>query len=170
MMGLPFLLCVMMILLPGKKLSNSSHALYISVVQIDHRDVQSDANILVKVFANDLQDAVRASFPKDFVPTDTDAFCSANKASIEAYFLEKLHVLINGQETTLKFLNGTRENDVFWLKFTLKAPENWADITIRASFFMELFSSQSNIIQVTHASKKRFARLTKSEPNIVLDF
>lgn len=137
------------------------HALYLSVVQIDQSDVDSDAQILVKVFANDLQDVVRAAYPEAYERTQDQVFCASNKQAIERYFREKLNCRINGDRATLFLLNGTQENDVYWLKFRLQGPHKWQNISIQASFFMEIFSTQSNIIQIIYGMEKRFARLTQ---------
>lgn len=139
-----------------------SHGLYLGVVQIDHSDAGTNARIMVKVFTNDLEDVIRAAHPETFERGSTETFCDRNRDPIEAYFRENLQCQINGVLKELKFLEGSQKNDVFWLQFELQAPEQWETISVRASFFMEIFSDQSNIVQVINGTDKRFARLTKA--------
>lgn len=138
------------------------HALYLAVVQIDHREAGTETTqVLVKVFTDDLQDVIRASYPEQFLRAVPEIFCKLNHKAIERYFRSKLKCRINGGEVTLRFERSTWENEVFWLSFTTKTPKTWDAISVEAAFFTEIFPTQSNIIQITHAGEKRFARLTR---------
>lgn len=146
------------------------HAIYLSVVQIDHSDPDQDAQVLIKVFTDDLQDVIRAAYPKEYQPADLAPFCISNQHWIESYFQSKLGCEINGRPTELVFASCNRENEVYWLKFTIKTPKRWQTIKVTASFFMEIFSTQSNVIQLLNEEKKRFARLTKNSEEVTFEF
>lgn len=168
-MSIRIWLCILLPFIPAEK-GPATHALYLSVVQIEHSKVGTAAKVLVKVFKDDLQDVIRAAYPEHYEPTGNDVFCENNKLLIERYFREKLNLQINGDPAGLDFLEGTQENDVYWLKFQIEGSRKWQDISIHASFFMEIFSTQSNIIQVINGQERRFARLTRNSQTADFNF
>lgn len=169
-MVLPLLLILNLFSWSGKVPEAPAHALYLAVVQVDHSRSDEEAKVLVKVFTDDLRDAVRAAYPQEFVPTELSQLCQRNRQLIEAYFQAKLNFQINAQSRPLSFAGHSLENEVFWLQFRLQAPERWKTIAIDAPFFMELFSTQSNIIQVIDTSGKFFARLTRDDHRVRFAF
>ncbi|MEZ4993988.1 MAG: DUF6702 family protein [Saprospiraceae bacterium] len=169
----PLFLVSLLLLLPGISRSTSTapeaivpHALYLAVVQIDHSQAGTEAKLLVKVFASDLESVLRAAYGEQFRREAGEDFPRANSRLIEAYFREHLVCMIDGKIAGLQYSDAQRENDVFWLNFALQVPVRWKKMSVQASFFMEIFSTQSNIIHLIHSGEKRFARLTKAEDTV----
>lgn len=146
------------------------HGLYLSVVQIDHKAVKGEAQILLKVFTDDLESVLRAAYEDQYQLSKPEFFCQANKDLIETYFQTHFACQINTASSKLTFVSATLENEIYWLKFTLDVPIEWDTVKINAPFFTEIFSTQSNIIHVLHGGEKRFARLTKGSAEVVFEF
>lgn len=156
-----FYLSLCLLLCSGSTIVVPPHALYLSVVQIDHTQPEPKAEMLIKVFADDLESVLRAAYGDQCRRSPVGTFCTANSELINAYFLENFSCIINDQAIEITYLHATQENDVYWLKFSLQVPVQWSTVAIEAPFFMEIFSTQSNIIQLLHGAEKRFGRLTK---------
>jgi hypothetical protein len=146
------------------------HALYLAVVQIDHSDAGTEAKVLIKVFADDLESVLRAAYGEDCRRVAEEEFCRANGKLIETYFSEYFSCVIDGQKAGLTYQDARKETDVYWLNFSLKVPSTWKKINIRAPFFTEIFSAQSNIIHLLHGDDKRFARLIKENDSVQFEW
>lgn len=168
-MLIPFIMLAIMGAVPQNP-GSVPHALYLSVVQIDHQGPGTDTQVLIKVFSNDLEDVIRAAYPKQYLAAQPATFCTANKVAIGQYFQSKLRFDVNGTDRELSFLRGEWENEVYWLHFKLRVPEAWRSLSVRASHFMEIFSTQSNVIQVKYLAERRFARLTRESDTVEFEF
>jgi hypothetical protein len=60
-------------------------------------------------------------------------------------------------------VNATLHHDVYLLEFIMDCEKVWNNLEIKADYFMELFPTQSNIIQIEYKNEKRFHRLLKDE-------
>jgi len=147
----------------------ADHALYLSLVEVDHKNFGSTATIKIKVFANDMEDAIMNASNKriDFLdPTN----CTKDKPMVEAYFLEHFMYTINGERATLVFTKCEPNGDAVWFYFKINCPDRWSQVDIKADFLMELFPTQSNVITIYHGEEKRFLRITNSHPNEMVTF
>jgi len=138
---------------------NYSHAIYISVVEIEHKDLGNNAKIMIKVFTDDFKDAIMNASKKriDFSKGNK---CSDNKSVIEEYFNKHFKTTINDKLLSISFNSCELNGDSVWLYFDMDCPANWKDISVTADFLMELFPKQSNIVSIYHGNDKRFLRLT----------
>lgn len=138
--------------------SSDNHAIYIATVEIR---ASAEAEVNIKVFADDLQDVLRNYQEKSLIISDESALM-ANKQLIEAYFNEHLMISQNELPLSLKFISGSKENDAFFLSFQMNSSEVWRTLSIKGDFFMEVFPDQSNVFTVHQAGKKYFCRTTRS--------
>jgi len=138
---------------------NFSHAIYISVVEIEHKDLGNNAKIMIKVFTDDFKDAIWNAFEEQ-IEFSNGKTCSDNKSVIEGYFDKHFKAAINGKPLSISLTSCELNGDSVWLYFEMDCPANWKDISVTADFLMELFPKQSNIISIYHGNDKRFLRLT----------
>ncbi len=141
----------------------SDHAVYISVVEFQENSVR------IKVFTDDLQDAIRNDSPGSFQPGNISDFCNLNQSAIEKYFQNKLKIVINNSPVAIKYLKSRVEGDSYWINFTMNFSGSWKSLNISAPFFRELFPTQSNIIKVM-GSKPRFCKITAGNPQCSFEF
>lgn len=134
-----------------------NHAIYIGVVQIDHQEGDSIAQIQVKVFADDFSNCLQNAFPNGAFFVE-QSLCTDRSEAIESYFNQHLQCEINQQTSSLKLKKCQQEQDSYWLAFEMVCPRKWASATVTASFFMELFPTQSNVIQIKSNTQQQFGK------------
>lgn len=145
------------------------HALYISVIQIQHHENSPKATVNIKVFTDDFQSALRNEF-SDYQPVLEEILCEEKSHHIKPYFDKHFNININKQKQELTFLNCQKEGEVYWLKFELEVPKKWETLKVEADFLMELFPTQSNILNVEYQGEKRFGRMTKGNSSCETSF
>jgi hypothetical protein len=156
------LLGVFLVFLNFEKNKEEDHALYISVIQIQQIAEKSPVQINIKVFTDDLQSALRNEF-SDYSPVLEEILCQEKRVFISAYFSKHLTIQINEKNCHLTLMDCQKEGEVYWLKFEMENSEKWEKLKVKADFFMELFPTQSNIVNVAYGGEKRYARITKND-------
>ncbi len=138
------------------------HAVYISVVEIEAKEIR------VKVFSDDLRDAIRnyAGITSDSSITN---YCDRNQKEIQQYFSEKLSLFINGTKIPYQFQEASEEGDSYWITFSFATVPEWKSIKVEDRHFMELFPTQSNIIKVNWPDL-RFGKLNMAQPSCSFEF
>lgn len=144
-----------------------SHAIYLAVIEVSPKQATEPATIRVKVFADDLQDALRNASP-NYRPGEVRQLMDLNRAIIQQYFSRHLLLYVNESSVPLRLISGKVENDAFWLLFKGEGPEHWRTLKLTADFFMELFPTQTNVLKVEYGSIKKFARLNKAQSHCEL--
>ena len=148
---------------------NSSHAVYIAVVEINHKLNENTADLKLKIFTNDFEAALKNMYQKD-LRFESDSSIVSQTELIENYFFEKLKLMINqnSQQISLKEANLVGESIV--LNFKLQCPEEWQSLEIYADLLMELFPTQSNIISITNGAEKQFLKLSVDKKSGVVNY
>ncbi|NJN42347.1 MAG: hypothetical protein HC811_09120 [Flammeovirgaceae bacterium] len=123
----------------------------------------------VKVFTDDLEDALRNMHAQPFSLPDEKA-CMAQKTYLEKYFATHLKIKINKKELSYQLTGCEKFDDAVWLSFEGSSPQSWKEISITADFLVELFPTQTNVINLSVNGKKRFLRLTHKQPTGQLIF
>ena len=130
------------------------HAIYLSVLEIDIQEMR------IKVFQDNLEDAIRYNSP-NFKPGG--AFDVENRPAIEAYFQRKVDLSITDRTVHFYLQNVTVEGDSYLLVFQLAPYETGKTFELEASYLMELFPDQTNVVKVLGTPPQYF-RLTKFFP------
>ena len=132
---------------------STSHAIYVSVLEVEQE------SLMVKVFANDLEDAIfnQAQQRVDLINGD----CSQSKTLISNYFNDHLKFKIDGKEQSYSYLSCELNDISLWISFEFTSPPNWRKVEITANYLMELFPTQSNVVSITYLSEKKMFRLTR---------
>lgn len=147
-------------------LFSDEHAIYLSVVDITISDEGVSGEI--KVFSDDLYDALREFHGADLKSTMT--LVIADEA--EAYFQNYLKVKTSGeQHLPLSITNITIEGDSHWIQFLINIPPDLDRVTLQAAYFYELFPTQQNIVTVTAGDQKNYYRFRSADQieQLILD-
>lgn len=152
----------------GSTPRSPAHALYIGMVEIQFPETGDSAALRVKVFCDDLQSAVRATFPSRYRPAlKGGEWIAHNRDAVSAYFRQKLEFSLRNTLLKYKMVAFSMENDLYILDFTLQCPDNWQTLQLRADFFIELFPAQSNIIRWENGKgEPSFARTSRNSSTI----
>jgi len=133
------------------------HAIYISVLDIQIEE--SEFRIEIKVFEDDLKDALRPFML-------TDEFESA----VQSYFDEKLSISSNDQVIELELLESRIVGDSRRISMTANLSGEIDQLEIRADYFMELFPDQQNILKLNFQGQKRYYIFKKQGEAVILKF
>lgn len=143
------------------------HAIYISVLEVQHTDGDKTGNMKVKLFENDLSDAV-------FNATQTRPIATPSGFEdvepIGVYFTSKIQLSINGQPLNFKIDSVERLEDSVWLHFQFAAPPIWEEVSLSATYLTELFPTQINVLNLQNGKERRFARLSKGAAEVKFNF
>lgn len=140
---------------------NEPHAIYISVVELESDEIR------VKVFSDDLRDAIRNHTGVQSVSIDD--FCAKYQKEIQQYFGEKLRLKINEAEVPYQYKIATEEGDSYWITFSFIKSGDWKSVKVEDTHFMELFPTQSNIIKVGWPDL-RFGKIRAGETSCSFEF
>ncbi len=146
-------------------INNSNHALYISVLELSHFPTSQTAQLKIKIFANDLGDALQNE-RNQRISIDSLSITESSKEAILQYFSKHVILKINHTECNLDFDKVEKNGDSLWLYFHANTPSQWKHFYMKADYLMELFPTQSNIVSITNGSKKRFAKLSIDETSV----
>jgi hypothetical protein len=144
------------------------HAIYVSVLEVEHQTLTNSGSIKVKIFANDLEDAIYNSTKERIKLLESD--CSSKLDLVEDYFKNHLLLRINNKE--IKYSIDTCEvNDIsIWYTFNFGSMESWRTIELTADYLIELFPTQSNVVSIKVGDDKRMFRLTKGDASETIKF
>jgi len=149
--------------------TEATHALYISVLEIDHRNKSNEAGVNIKVFENDLADALKNEYRKTFNLEDSGS-CSEYIPEIQEYFLKHITININGVNVMLRLTSCEKNSDSIWFYCMITTKDNWQEVEVKADYLMELFPTQSNVVSVYHGDQKKFLRITNDNKTQSVSF
>ena len=166
-----YILLIFLFLVPTgfRKLSAEDHAIYISVIKIQHAVNASTASVYMRVFTDDFKNALRNRFGYESI-LEKPTFCTDYESYINEYFSKKFVCQINSERVEYRLMNCEKTEEVYHLEFIMDCPTRWNSAVIEAPFFMELFPNQSNIVNIENGSLKRFGRATKGNEVLKIGF
>ena len=149
--------------------SPDDHAIYISVIKIQHEKGAETADIHMRVFTDDLKSVLRNKFGYEAI-TEKETFCRDYAAYIDRYFKKRFICEVNKEVLDFQLSNCEKAAEVYELIFTMDCPTDWNTAQIEANYFMELFPKQSNVLHLQDGDTKRFGRTTKGNEILKLRF
>ena len=147
------------------------HALYIGVIKIEHQEGSTLSNLSIKVFSDDLHNALKNEFDWKELPTISVA-CGIHSAALQQYFENHLTIWINNEPVSLELQTCENNSEVYILNYTFSPPSKWQTLTLQADFLMELYPTQSNVLQVQYKAnnvqefQSYFGRMVKGKEKI----
>lgn len=148
---------------------SANHAIYISVIKIQHEKGAETADIHMRVFTDDLKSVLRNKFGYETI-SEKETFCSDYEAYINRYFNKRFICAVNKEVLDFQLSNCEKAAEVYELTFKMDCPINWDTAQIEANYFMELFPKQSNVLHLQDGDTKRFGRTTKGNEILKIRF
>ena len=146
-----------------------NHALYLSVLKIQHGKGADVADMHIRVFTDDLKNALRNEFGYESL-SENGIFCSDYDTYLQQYFEKRITFTINEKAVKFKLDSCEETPEVYQLSFQMNCPKTWESVQIKADYFMELFPSQSNVLHLESGDTKRFDRMTKGDEALNFNF
>lgn len=142
------------------------HAIYLSVAELN-RNQDNTIHLRLKLFSDDLQSAVR-NFSDGFRPAPANQFFEKNSPIVIYYLQKNFRLYQDGSELDLKFVNFSIENDAHFIEFKAIAKTKSDKFSLKASYLIELFPEQKNIVEVLNHGQKQYLQF--QNPVKIQDF
>jgi hypothetical protein len=145
------------------------HPFYISVIDIKHDVKQHTLNISVKLFTNDIEEALKKTTTKSI-----DLLNPKNKAEMEIelmnYIKKRLSILVNNKATSIDFIGFEREEDAIWAYLEVKKVAIPKNIIIDTKLLYDFLPQQSNIIHAEVNGAKKSSKVNNPDSKVEFNF
>lgn len=143
------------------------HPLHLSVTDIVYDANEKELEIMLRVFTDDVELAIRQQRNDATlnVLTATDL-----KAMLWQYVQPHMSITLDGKSHPAKYLGYEKDEDVFVLYIQVQPVKSWKTIEVKNSTLTEMYSDQSNLINVTRNDKTKSLRLMRDNPSGSLTF
>ena len=145
------------------------HPFYISLIEIQHKEKASTAEISIRIFTEDLEQTLRkqSKIPIDFVHPK-------NKAAIEAelsrYIRQKLQLTINGKVCQLEYLGYEINKESVWSYWEVSNVSQFKSLRADCSILYDFVNLQTNIFNVKKGEKEWSRKLDYPETRVDFSF
>ncbi|MBI3519943.1 MAG: hypothetical protein HY062_11370 [Bacteroidetes bacterium] len=145
------------------------HPFYISVVDIKQDVKQHSLNISVKLFTNDIENALKKTTTKSI-----DLLNPKNKADMETelmnYIKKRLTIIVNNKATTLDFIGYEREEDAIWAYLEIKKINQPKDIKVDTKLLYDDLPQQTNIVHAEVNGIKKSSKVINPDSKVEFSF
>lgn len=125
------------------------HAIYLSTIEITKEN--DDLNIVIKVFEDDLRDALR-NFHNQLIDPDDAMF----EGQVEEYFRAHLKLAADSNQLDAQLIALRLVGDSYQVEFSAAMDDIAKEIEIEVSYFYELFPTQQNVLNMNLGHVKKY--------------
>ena len=146
-----------------------AHPVHIGVANVELQPEKREFIISIKLYSNDLQDALSKKYGIGLIINDTASF-NKNFDVIIDYFKRNFVLTIDEKnKLDLKFQKRYNDNEATWINFTADITNAFKSLTIRNTILMELYPDQTNLLIVAYPGFENGYYCTTDSYNISLD-
>lgn len=144
------------------------HDFHVSITYAELNPSSGNLEISMKVFADDLEEAIRSTSDKDFrLPASNDAQADSLIFSlINGHFSLKA----DGRSLPLRYVGRELEQEIIFIYMEVPEIKELKRISIRNSLFFNRFDDQSNIVNIKVKDQLQSVFLEASDPQKTLVF
>ena len=147
----------------------SAHDFHLSLTEIRHNSESKTLEISIKLFTDDLQDAlVLAGAPKLELGTPNEP-PTANEY-IESYLKEYFELSVNGKPTEFTYLGKEAELDATWCFVEVTDVRKVKSIELINTFLLEVFDDQTNMVNLFINGQKKSGLARKGSSSLSFEF
>ena len=139
--------------------SLSIHPIYISTSDVVIKD--KIINIEIKLFLNDLEDALRLNNGFS-ISIDENKKLNKNFEFVNSYLSDNFNIFIDSKELEIFYSKRNIINGVLQLNATLKVNEEILSIRIINKILLDVYDNQSNVLFLKNSKKKEFYKFDKT--------
>jgi hypothetical protein len=145
------------------------HPLFISVTEIEHNAKDKSLEISCKIFTDDFERALRATYKTKIDLIDGLEKVAMNKL-VDDYVRKHLSILVDGKATTLKFLGFEKIEEAIYSYFEVPQITSVSKITITDDLLYEYKNEQISLLHVTVKGKRQSTKLSNPEKVAIMQF
>ena len=119
----------------------------------------------VKVFADDIADAVRAE--SDQLIDKAGIYEEGDLDLLENYFRNHLYLKNGKKSKYLDLISYSIEDQAVWLEFRHKDPIDEGDVLV-GDYLIEIFPNQRNMVRLNRDQNQQFVQITSHRKEISL--
>lgn len=134
------------------------HPLHLSVVDVHHNTQNRSLEITQRIFADDLEDALR-QFTGGKVDVLNPPDPEQLKKIIGDYTLKNFSLYLNDKAARLNYLGYEQEEDAIWVYFEVSKVADFRSIEVTNTVLFEMFDDQTNLINIKKDGKIRSLKL-----------
>jgi hypothetical protein len=149
--------------------NNTDHAIYISVAKVNFNTHENEVSISLKVFTDDLEDAIHNATGKREKVVGRSDFSDLSGV-IEKYVNQKMEIYLDGKQVLLQVDSCENIGDTTWIHLKGETGSFSHSIHIKNQVLFEVFDTQKNIVEVEYSDEKYYYSLTKDEPIASISF
>jgi len=146
------------------------HPLHVSVTEIEYDEKDKALEIMMRVFSDDLELAMR----KYYKIPDLDILKPQAGSSVDQmmtkYLQENFSVMLDNRNQPFTLLGNENEGDAFVFYIEVPKIKKWKTLKVRNSVLMDTHDDQSNLVHVTVGEEVKSLRLTKNNATGDLTF
>jgi hypothetical protein len=138
------------------------HPFFVSVIEINHNAKNSTAEISIRVFTEDLEKTLQknSTYKIDIIhPSDKTII----DKQLIAYIGKTVHLKINGQQVTAKYVGYEIIKESTWSYFEIEGVKELKKLDIDCSFLYDFEKSQINIFHVKSMGQEKSYKLENPE-------
>lgn len=147
----------------------SLHPIHVSITEIEMDEKDKRLEIMMRVFADDLE----LTFRKSFNQPELDILGMSKKERdkfASKYLRDHFKISLDGKLQNIQYIGHEQEDLAFIFYIEIPDVTMWNTIQIMNDIIMETYDDQSNLVHVTVKEKIRSLRLTKHNPIDKLTF
>jgi len=151
-------------------LCTPAHPIHISVTEIEFDEKERELEIVMRIFADDLETSIRVERNEPELDLLHPAIGQTTDDLAKAYILKRLSVSLDGKFQKLNYLGSELDGDALVFYIQVTQVKNWKSIGITNSVILETYDDQSNLVHVTIRGKTKSLRLIRNNPSGTLTF
>lgn len=121
----------------------SAHKFYVSITQIEYNKQEKNAEIIIRIFADDLENALGKRTGRSVKIGQTEDFDKKALAYLRDSFELRNR---SGQVVKFNWVGKEVQTDMIWIYIEAKMPEGLGGAQLRNRILFEIFPDQVNIV------------------------
>ena len=146
-----------------------NHPFHVSVCEIEYNEKSRALQITQKIFLDDLERGLREFSGENFDITEKKSEDQVNTL-LDAYYPEKMKILVNGKPRAFRYLGFEIEADAMWCYLEIEKVRNLKSLEVTNTILFETFEDQSTILHIQKSGKIKSFRLSNNKTSALLDF
>ena len=144
---------------------NAKHPFYLSVVDILYKPQEHSLQLSVKMFTNDLEDALKQTSRKKI-----DILNPKNKTEIDSilfhYIKNRLSIHLDSKKQELRYLGYEKEEGTIWTYLEVTKVKQPHKINVDSKLLYDFLPQQSNIIHIEINEIKKSKKINNPESKV----
>lgn len=145
------------------------HPLHISVTEITLDEKEKELEIMLRIFTDDLELAIRKTKNDVALNLLTPTNTTTDKLAWE-YLQPRFKLFVDGKIQSVKYLGHETDEDVIIFYIQVQPVKKFTTIAITNSIITESYEDQANLINMTVGNNTKSLRLMRDNPSGKLSF